>query len=74
MTPRLLRASPRPAQSRSVMGSVKASTPSIRRLLVPLDFSGKSRQALQYAVPIAKKFGAKIVLLHVASTPVYPMA
>lgn len=32
---------------------------------MPLDFSGKSRQALSHAVPIAEKFGAKIVLLHV---------
>jgi nucleotide-binding universal stress UspA family protein len=47
------------------MGRVKTSYPRILRLLVPLDFSGKSRQALRYAVPIAQKFSAKIVLLHV---------
>lgn len=74
MTPRPLRIGSRPAQSRSVMGTIKTSTPRIRRLLVPLDFSGKSRQALLYAVPMAKKFGAKIVLLHVTPTPVYSQA
>ena len=50
------------------MGKIKFSTPRIRRVLVPLDFSGKSRQALHYAVPVARKFGAKIILVHVASS------
>ena len=49
----------------SVMGRVKSSYPRVRRILVPLDFSGKSRQALRYATPIAEKFSAKIFLLHV---------
>jgi len=47
------------------MGRVKTSYPRIQHLLVPLDFSGKSRQALRYAVPIAQKFFAKITLIHV---------
>lgn len=47
------------------MGRIKASYPRIARLLVPLDFSGQSRQALRYAVPIAQKFHARIVLVHV---------
>jgi nucleotide-binding universal stress UspA family protein len=37
----------------------------LRRILVPLDFSGKSRQALQYALPLASAVGARIILLHV---------
>lgn len=41
-----------------------------RRILVPLDFSGQSRQALACAVPLAAAFGAKISLLHVAQPPV----
>jgi nucleotide-binding universal stress UspA family protein len=32
---------------------------------VPLDFSGKSRQALEYAVPLAQEHGGKISLVHV---------
>lgn len=36
-----------------------------RRILVPLDFSGKSRQALEYAIPLAELSGGKISLLHV---------
>ena len=50
---------------RSVLGRVKTSYPRLQHLLVPLDFSGQSRQALRYAVPIAQKFSAKIHLVHV---------
>ena len=55
---------PKP-DTRSVLGRVKASYPRIQHLLVPLDFSGKSRQALRYAVPLAQKFSAKVHLVHV---------
>lgn len=51
--------------SPSVLGRIKVSYPRIQHLLVPLDFSGKSRHALRYAVPIAQKFSAKIHLVHV---------
>lgn len=50
---------------RAVLGRIKVSYPRIQHLLVPLDFSGKSRQALRYAMPIAEKFSAKIHLVHV---------
>lgn len=42
-----------------------------RRILVPLDFSGQSRQAFRCAVPLAEKFGASILLVHVIPPPVY---
>jgi nucleotide-binding universal stress UspA family protein len=58
---------PKKSPAHSVMGRVRTSYPRILRLLVPLDFSGKSRQALRYAVPLAQKFAARIVLLHVVS-------
>jgi nucleotide-binding universal stress UspA family protein len=48
-----------------VIGRVQRSYPRLHRILVPLDFSGKSRAALRHAVPLADKFGGKIVLLHV---------
>jgi nucleotide-binding universal stress UspA family protein len=50
---------------RSILGRIKVSYPRMQRLLVPLDFSGKSRQALRHAVPIAQKFSARIHLVHV---------
>lgn len=52
-----------------VLGRVRASYPRLFRILVPLDFSGKSRQALRYAVPIAQKFSARIHLVHVLPDP-----
>lgn len=48
-----------------VIGRVQRSYPRIRRILVPLDFSGRSRQALRLAAPLATKFGARIALVHV---------
>jgi universal stress protein A len=53
------------SSSRSVLGRVNISYPRILHILVPLDFTGKSRQALRYAVPIAQKFLARIHLVHV---------
>lgn len=35
------------------------------KILVPIDFSCRSKKSLQYAIQFAKKFGASIVLLHV---------
>ena len=37
----------------------------IKRILVPTDFTSNSRQALPYAVNLARNFGAKITLIHV---------
>jgi len=42
-----------------------ASPFSIRRILVPVDFSECSQKALAYAIPFAKQFGADLILLHV---------
>lgn len=56
---------PKSSSARSVIGQVRASYPRLLRILVPLDFSGKSRQALRYAIPIAQKFSARIHLVHV---------
>lgn len=37
----------------------------IRRILAPTDFSEHARPALRYAVELAEKFGAELILLHV---------
>jgi len=37
---------------------------------VPLDFSGKSRRALEVAVPLVEQYGGKIFLIHVVE-PAY---
>ncbi|HLV19262.1 MAG TPA: universal stress protein [Polyangiaceae bacterium] len=41
----------------------------IRRILVPVDFSSGSRGALQRAIAFAQKFGARIQVLHVWTSP-----
>lgn len=38
---------------------------SIRRILVPTDFSDCATKAVRYAVELADKFGAELILLHV---------
>lgn len=42
-------------------------------ILVPIDFSRISQGALDYAVPLARQFGAKITLLHAVEPPPYSM-
>ncbi|HMJ90753.1 MAG TPA: universal stress protein [Candidatus Acidoferrum sp.] len=37
----------------------------LKRVLVPVDFSASSRKAVDYAVSLARQFGAEILLLHV---------
>jgi len=49
---------------------VAASPIHLKNILVPLDFSEVSLKSLQYAVPLAKQFGAKLTLLHVLNAPV----
>jgi nucleotide-binding universal stress UspA family protein len=44
-------------------------TPSISRILVPIDFSSHSDQALRYAVSLARRLGASLELLHVVEDP-----
>jgi universal stress protein A len=45
---------------------------SLRRILVPIDFSKNARQALRYAIPLAAQFDARVTLLHVVEPVVYP--
>ena len=41
----------------------------MKNILVPLDFSEMSLKSLQYAVPFARQFGAKLTLVHVVEAP-----
>ncbi len=45
----------------------------IKKILIPTDFSETAQSATQYAVELAKKFGAKLHLLHVIEDPVVYM-
>jgi nucleotide-binding universal stress UspA family protein len=44
----------------------------IRRILVPIDFSAHSKNALRYAVPMAEAFGASLHLVYVVEPTIYP--
>jgi nucleotide-binding universal stress UspA family protein len=59
-SPRLSRRFERPTVSGLPLPAIE-----IKSILVPLDFSQGSLEALNYALPIAKKFGAAIHLVHV---------
>lgn len=69
-----------PTQSAATTGNVHQYQPSLaepeplslKKILVPIDFSKISRNALTYAIPLARQFGAKISLLHVVEPLPYP--
>ena len=44
----------------------------IRKILTPTDFSQHSKEALRYAVELAKVHDAEIILGHVMEPPIYP--
>ena len=45
----------------------------IRNILVPIDFSAASLEAIEWALPLIKQFGAELHLVHVFE-PDYPLA
>ncbi|MDI6778999.1 MAG: universal stress protein [Bacteroidota bacterium] len=54
------------------MGDTKKRIINLEKILVPIDFSDYSKNALKYAVPFAKQFGAEILLLYVVEPTIYP--
>lgn len=46
-------------------GKARAKSLKIRSVLVPVDFSRPSRQAIELSLPLAKLFGAELHLVHV---------
>ncbi len=44
----------------------------ISKILVPIDFSNYSKNALRYAVSFAKQFNSKIYLVYVIEPVIYP--
>jgi nucleotide-binding universal stress UspA family protein len=43
----------------------------IKEILVPIDFTETSERALDYAVELAQKLGAKITVMHAYELPIY---
>jgi nucleotide-binding universal stress UspA family protein len=44
----------------------------LKRILVPIDFSDHSKNALRYAITFAKQFQAELFLIYVVEPTVYP--
>lgn len=44
----------------------------IKRILVPIDFSEHSKNALQYAVSFAVQFNSELLLVYVVEPTIYP--
>jgi nucleotide-binding universal stress UspA family protein len=44
------------------------TAPAIKKILVPTDFSEPTREVMEYALMLARTFGAKLLLLHVHQT------
>jgi len=59
---------------RPVRGKIRRTSSKIhlRRILVPIDFSEFSKNALKYAIPFAQQFQASIDLLYVVEPAIYP--
>ncbi len=62
-------------RTRTTRQTTPKSTPprlGIHRILVPIDFSEHSKNALQYAIPYAVQFKAHLDLLYVVEPTIYP--
>lgn len=64
--------SPEVSHEKSALSSVTRQQPTFKRILVPIDFSDCSDGALAYAITLAQKFQAKMILLHVVEPAFCP--
>lgn len=65
----------RPAAKRSARSTRQGKADSritLKNILVPVDFSPPSREALRWAYDLARLFGAQLTLLHVVEPHPYP--
>jgi nucleotide-binding universal stress UspA family protein len=72
-TSRSKKPSPRVARKPRTIPARRSQLPfALKRILVPIDFSEHSKNALKYAVPFAKQFKAEIILVYVVEPTIYP--
>ena len=60
-----------PKEEEALMSRAPELLIPFQRILVPVDFSDSSKEALRCAAPLARHFGATLVVLHVVQ-PNYP--
>ena len=63
---------PRKAARPGKVGRVTLPRLGIKHILVPIDFSEHSKNALKYAIPYAVQFNASLDLLYVVEPTIYP--
>jgi universal stress protein A len=44
----------------------------LKRILIPIDFSDQSKNALEYSISVARQFNAELILVYVVEPAVYP--
>lgn len=62
----------KPRARKSPVVSSPASILGIQSILVPIDFSTHSKNALKYAIPMAAQFHARLHLVYVVEPTIYP--
>jgi universal stress protein A len=67
-----IKSSKKSQQSEGKRNSKGSGPISLKRILVPIDFSEHSKNALQYAIRLAGQFGSELVLVYVVEPVVYP--
>jgi universal stress protein A len=72
MTTSKTKSNPRRAQSKPRTATPRIKPMKLRHILVPIDFSQTSHRALDFAIPMADQFSARISLLHVIEPIIYP--
>lgn len=51
---------------------ISTSTITLKKILVPIDFSNNSKKALRYAIPFAQQFKASLILMYDVEPTIYP--
>jgi len=74
VTKKILKKNPPPSRAKKAPAPPLRPAPSldIQSILVPIDFSAHSKNALKFAIPLAEKFGASLHLVYVVEPTIYP--
>ena len=67
-----LKSSKKANQPNGKKNSPQTGAISLKRILVPIDFSEYSKNALQYAITLARQFSSEVILVYVVEPIVYP--
>ena len=66
------KAANKPEESSADKSGTKPGAILLKRILVPIDFSESSKNALRYAISFSKQFNAELILVYVVEPAIYP--